>query len=209
MSVGVSQGGDGGDAGDGSDGSDGSDGVVDQVDRNPVENEGNTVSAKDSEMTAIDVDTSYTDTNVPEDGSPLDAVVNAEEDQYSGDGEVWEDTALVDRADAAADDAASKKKGKKEKKSKGSSGGEANDVEVASVPKFKKKGKTKAAASLAEESKATTDRSPFSTGQIVGIAVGVFVAFCMLIRIIKWCCCRKKKIRCSKATHFLLQYKGP
>ena len=194
MSVDVSRGGDAGDEGDGGDGSDGSDGSdgVDREDRNPLENEGDAVSAEDGEITAIAVDTSYTDTatvdvtfDVPEDGSLLDAVENAKEDQNDGDGKVWEDTALVDRADAAADDAAGKK-GKKEKKSKGSSGGAAD-------LKAKKKGKTKGstAASLAEAN-ATTDQSPFSTGQIVGIAVGGFVALCVLIRIIKWCCCRKK-----------------
>ena len=208
---------------DGDGGGNGSDGV----DQDDVENEGDTALAEDGEMTTADVGTSSTDAgdgtfNEPEDGSLLDAVVNAgstiedtelndydsidydllnqfgvepKEDQYGGDGEVWEDAALVDRADAAADDAASKKKGKKEKKSKGSSGGAANDVEVAAVLKAKKKGKTKGsavAASAAMEAKATTDQSPFSTGQIVGIAVGVFVALCMLIRVIKWCCCRKK-----------------
>jgi len=39
---------------------------------------------------------------------------------------------------------------------------------------------------------ATTDPSSLSTGQIVGIAVGLFVAFCVLICLVKCCCCRKK-----------------
>ena len=218
---------DGADGGDGGNGSDGSDGVVDQDD---IENNGDTALAEDGEMTTADVDTSSTDAgdgtfNEPEDGSLLDAVVNAgstiedtelndydsidydllnqfgvesKEDQYSGDGEVWEDAALVDRADAAADDAAGKKKRQKggKSKSEGTLGGAADDVEVSAVLKSKKEGKTKgstvAAVSAAMEANAATDPSPFSTGQIVGIAVGVFVAVCMLIRIIKWCCCRKK-----------------
>ena len=68
-------------------------------------------------------------------------------------------------------------------------------VEVDAVLKAKEKGKTKgitAAAFATTEAMATTDPSSLSTGQIVGIAVGVFVASCMLIRLIKCCCCRKK-----------------
>ena len=39
---------------------------------------------------------------------------------------------------------------------------------------------------------AMTDPSSLSTGQIVGIAVGVFVVFCLMICVFK-CCCRRKK----------------
>ena len=49
-----------------------------------------------------------------------------------------------------------------------------------------------AAVSAATKAMATTDPSSLSTGQIAGIAVGGFVAFCTLIRLIKCCCSRKK-----------------
>lgn len=39
---------------------------------------------------------------------------------------------------------------------------------------------------------AMTDPSSLSTGQIVGIAIGSLVTLCLLICLIKCCCCRKK-----------------
>ena len=39
---------------------------------------------------------------------------------------------------------------------------------------------------------AMTDPSSLSTGQIIGIAIGSLVALCLLICLVKCCCCRKK-----------------
>jgi len=195
-----SDGGDGGGAGDGVDVGDGED-VGDIDDGEDVQDEGDGKMIVDVEMTT----TKPTDDgtfNDPEDGSLLGAVGNAvstiedtelndyddlfnefivesKGDQDHGSGEEdEEDTVLVDRDDAAADDTANKKeKNKKGKKSKSGKG--------------KTKGST-AAASAAMEAMATTDPSSLSTGQIVGIAVGLFVAFYILTRLIKCCCCRKK-----------------
>ena len=106
---------------------------------------------------------------------------NGDQAHGSGDEEVavvGEDTVLVDGA--ATDD---------------KENADAGPVEVDAVLKAKQTGKTKgitAAAFATTEAMATTDPSSLSTGQIVGIAVGVFVAFCMLICLIKCCCCRKK-----------------
>lgn len=198
---------DGGDAGNADDGVDVGDGddVGDFDGGEDVEDEGDAKMIVDGEMTT-NKPTDDGTFNDPEDGSLLGAVGNSgntiedtelndyddlfnefiveskgDQDRGSGEEEEEGDTVLVDRDDAAADDTANKKeKNKKGKKSKSGSG-----------VKGKTKGST-AAASAATEAMATTDPSPLSIGQIVGIAVGGVIAFCMLIRLIKCCCCQKK-----------------